>query len=92
MNKQKMSLLLKDNNQLYLHLNGVELEVHVKQCFPWSDPQNYFSLRDKEDSEVYLVNSFKDLDQQSEQVLRDYLSDVEMVMEITGIMLPELKR
>ncbi len=42
-------LSLKNNGLLYLKQKDKEVQVFVKKCFPWSAPNEYFSLRDNKD-------------------------------------------
>ena len=50
-------------------------EAHVARCFPWSFPESYISIRDKEGKEVRLLNSLDELDAASRAVVEQELRD-----------------
>lgn len=45
------------------------VEAKVARCFPWSVPETYISIRDKDGKEIALLNSADDLDEASKAVL-----------------------
>jgi hypothetical protein len=47
----------------------------VARCFPWSVPETYISIRDKDGKEIALLNSADDLDAASKAVLLRELKD-----------------
>ena len=58
--------------QLVVHVKGRQdpyVEAKVARCFPWSLPETYISVRDKEGKEIALLNSADDLDAASKAVL-----------------------
>ena len=83
-------IYMKENQQLYYRKgNGndgrKETEIFIKKCFPWSEPNRFLSLRDKDDNEICLIESLEDLDTETRETIKKYLEIVEFVMEITEI-------
>jgi hypothetical protein len=83
-------IYMKENQQLYYREGDgsdgrKETEVFIKKCFPWSGPNRFLSLRDKDDNEICLIESFEDLDPETGAIIKRYLEIVEFVMEITHI-------
>jgi len=66
------SLTWNSIGQLIVRVKGREqpyLEAKVARCFPWSVPETYISIRDKDGKEIALLNSADDLDAASKEVL-----------------------
>lgn len=64
--------------ELIAHVPGREeavREAQVARCFPWSFPDSYVSIRDKDGKEVRLLNSLDELDAQSRAVVKQELHD-----------------
>ena len=58
--------------QLMVHVKGREEpypEAKVARCFPWSLPETYISIRDKDGKEIALLNSADELDPASRKVV-----------------------
>jgi hypothetical protein len=60
--------------------------VRVRQCFPWSQPLRYFSLRDDDENEIALVSDLATLDPLSRDVLEDALAEAGFVMQVTSVL------
>lgn len=75
----------KQNRQLYLQKGEDEHEIQVKKCFPWTHPLEYLSLRDVEDTEVYLVENLTQLDPESRKNLAKYLDKSDYIHEIVKV-------
>jgi len=65
--------------------DGITTPVKVRQCFPWSEPHRFLSLRDDDDNEVALVEDPGALDQASRTVLGCALADAGFVMQVTRV-------
>lgn len=65
---------------------GVAVPVRVRQCFPWSAPTRYLSLRDDEEQEVALVGDPAELDPMSRRALDRALVEAGFVLEVTGVL------
>ena len=83
--KQKLDLYLKENGLLYIVVEGKEVEVYVKQCFPWSHPEEFLSLRDKDDNEVCLIDCLGDLASETQEILRRYLDVIDFVLLVEKV-------
>lgn len=57
--------------------------VKLRQCFPWSEPTRYVSLRDADDKEIALIDSPASLDTGSRQALELALAEAGFVLEVT---------
>ncbi len=80
-----VKIYYKQNRQLYLLKGEDEYEIQVKKCFPWTHPLEYLSLRDVEDSEVYLVENLTQLDAESRKNLASYLDKSDYIHEIVKV-------
>ena len=52
---EELPLRTAGDGRLVAIVNGRAIPVHLRQCFPWSEPGRQLSLRDDEDREVVLV-------------------------------------
>ena len=64
--------------RLLAHVEGqsepVE-DVRVARCFPWSLPDQYVSIRNKDGKEIWLLKSLEELDEPSRQIVHEELRD-----------------
>ncbi|MFT6068512.1 MAG: hypothetical protein ACJAT2_002293 [Bacteriovoracaceae bacterium] len=74
-----------DSHQLTFEKQGKKTEVKVKQCFPWSQPNEFLSLRDNKGNEVFLIEDLKELDVLTRLTVEEYLKTAEFVMKIEKI-------
>jgi hypothetical protein len=65
--------------------NKAGVSVKVSQCFPWSLPNRFISIRDEKDNELALINRLEDLDPESKAALESVLAETCFVFEITRI-------
>lgn len=84
--KRDIPLFLKENNLLYIVSEGKEIELHIKQCFPWSNPREFLSLRDCDDNEVCLIEDLNELDSETRGLLEEYLRSMGFVLEVTSVL------
>jgi hypothetical protein len=81
-----MKLRLEHSGVLYMQQEeSDEIEVQLKQCFPWSKPGELLSFRDKEGKEVYLLNNLSNLSEVNRAVIEEYLKVIQFVIEIKSI-------
>jgi len=80
-----MRLLINSNEILCYEDEGVTTEVNVKQCFPWSHPEDYLSLRGNNGKEVAMIEKIDDLSIENREVLSSYLTLVKFVIEVTSV-------
>jgi hypothetical protein len=71
--------------QLLLHSQGGSIPVRPVACFPWSEPNNYISLRNEAGTEVGFIHSSAELDHSSRTALEMTLRQTRFVFEVTGI-------
>jgi len=50
-------------------------EARIARCFPWSLPDAYISVRDKDGREVALLKSLDDLDEPTRRIVEEELRD-----------------
>jgi hypothetical protein len=60
--------------------------VKLRQCFPWSEPARFISLRDSDDKEVAIVDDPSTLDDESRQALELALAEAGFVLEVTRVL------
>jgi Domain of unknown function (DUF1854) len=61
-------------------------QVHVRRCFPWSEPTRWVSLRDEDGNEFALVKDFDDLDGSSRVALEETLVESGFVMKVEQVL------
>jgi hypothetical protein len=74
-----------DAGQLLLHSQRGSIPVRPVACFPWSEPNNYISLRNEAGAEVGFIHSAAELDHSSRTALEMTLRQTRFVFEVTGI-------
>lgn len=55
--------------------NGPIVDARVARCFPWSRPDEYVSVRDKDGKELMLLHTLGELDDASRQLVEQELHD-----------------
>ncbi len=65
--------------------DGAETRVNVHLCFPWTQPERFFSLRDEDKNELALVESPDGLDAESRAILEAMTAESRFVFPITAI-------
>ena len=73
------------DGHLLATVGGRSVAVRVRQCFPWSEPWRYLSLRDAEDREVALVEEPAALAPADRAALERALAEAGFVLEVTRI-------
>ena len=81
----ELRLTRRGDGRLWATRGGAERVVHVRRCFPWSEPARFVSLRDDDQREFALVRDPADLDPASRQVLEEALVAAGFVFEITRV-------
>jgi hypothetical protein len=59
--------------------------VHVRRCFPWSQPQQFVSLRDDDGEEFVLIEDPRSLDVSSRHVLEEALAEAGFLFDVTAV-------
>lgn len=73
------------DGQLLLTRDGVQCEVRVRLCFPWSEPTRYFTFRDAKEAEVALVRELADLNEASRREVETSLTEAGFVLQVEAI-------
>jgi hypothetical protein len=60
--------------------------VKLRQCFPWSEPARFISLRDSDDKEVALIEAPTALDADSRQAFELALAEAGFVLDVTRVL------
>ena len=60
--------------------------VKLRQCFPWSEPARFISLRDSDDKEVALIEAPTSLDADSRQAFELALAEAGFVLDVTQVL------
>jgi Domain of unknown function (DUF1854) len=63
--------------------------VVVRRCFPWSEPEQYISLRDEDHVEVALVGDPSELGPASREALETAMAEAGFVLEVTRVVAVE---
>ncbi|MGH7720582.1 MAG: DUF1854 domain-containing protein [Gemmatimonadaceae bacterium] len=70
----------------YAVVGGELVAVRLRQCFPWSEPHRYLSLRDTDDEEIALVEDPAMLAPESRRALEAALAEAGFVLEVTRVL------
>src|SRR3954462_7033820 len=73
------------SGRLLIVHDGAETPVRLQQCFPWSAPHAYLSLRDAGDRELALVEQPASLGPASREALEQALAAAGFVFDVTRI-------
>lgn len=79
------ALSLDQNGRLTALQPTGPVEVTVRPCFPWSAPDRFLSLRDKDHQEVALVPSLDALPAGSAEALRHVLGEIRFTFTLRAI-------
>lgn len=73
------------DGRLIAAVAGRSIAVKLRQCFPWSEPARFVSLRDADDKEVALIEQPSSLDDESRQVFEMALAEAGFVLDVTRV-------
>jgi hypothetical protein len=76
----------RSDGRLWAVARGSERVVHVRRCFPWTEPARFVSLRDDEGDEVAFVADVAELDDESRRALELALADAGFVFDIAAVL------
>lgn len=74
------------DGRLHLLSPSGPIAVRLQQCFPWSDPNRFYSLRNDDDEEVALIEDPSVLDLESRQALDEALREAGFVLEVVRVL------
>ena len=72
------SLAVNESGQIVLRLKGQDepcVDVRIVRCFPWSLPETYVSILDKDGKELALLRDLSELAPDSRELVRRELRD-----------------
>lgn len=75
----------KDNTLFLLQQNAQWAKVKLLPCFPKSNPNSFYSVRDDKDKEIQLLENLDDLDVDNKKIVEDYLKIRTFSFEIVGV-------
>jgi hypothetical protein len=84
--KKDMELRGHGDGRLAAVIGGRTVAVKLRQCFPWSEPTRFVSLRDSDDKEVALVDHPSSLDADSRQAFEAALAEAGFVLDVTSVL------
>lgn len=64
--------------QLVVHVRGRDepvVDAQIVRCFPWSLPDSYISICDKDGKEIVLIKTLEELEPTSRKVIEEELRD-----------------
>jgi hypothetical protein len=73
------------DGRLIAMVDGEEVAVRLRQCFPWSEPGCHLSLRDEDDEEIALVEDPAMLDPESRRALERAIIEAGFVLEVVRV-------
>jgi hypothetical protein len=74
------------DGRLLVIMGDEAVAVRLRQCFPWSEPHRFLSLRDEDDEEIALVEDPAQLAPSSRQALEHALTDAGFVLEVVRVL------
>ncbi len=76
-----------ERGRLTLHRPGAEpvCPVRLARCFPWTAPEEYLSIRDKDGAEVHLLATRAGLDPATAALIAEELAAQEFFPRITRV-------
>ena len=85
--KSKTDLIIekRPDGRLWTTIDGKDIALQIKPCFPWSYPQRYISLRDDEDDEIALIDDLSILESHSRKLVEQAIVATAFVMEVESI-------
>lgn len=81
----QLALEYRNDGQLWATVRGEERVVHVRRCFPWSEPGRFISLRDADGEEFALVPDPEGLDVPSRDALERALAKAGFLFDVTAV-------
>jgi Domain of unknown function (DUF1854) len=82
----RLLLERRQDGRLWARARGVERVVHVRRCFPWTEPGRFVSLRDEDGEEFALVADPGELDGPSRGALDAALAEGGFVFDVAGVL------
>ena len=83
--QESLSLETTDEGHLVAMIEGEAVMVRLLQCFPWSAPHRFLSLRDADNNEVALVDDPAALAAESRAALERAIAEAGFVLQVTRV-------
>jgi len=83
--RETIELDIDQSGRLLVVADQASTPVRLRQCFPWSAPHEYLSLRDAADRELALVENPASLERGSRHALESALAVAGFVLEVTRV-------
>ena len=83
---EQIALRTARDGRLLAMVGGKPVTVRLRQCFPWSEPRRYLSLRDDAEREILLVDDPAALSAESREALESALAAAGFVLEVTRVL------
>ena len=84
-NKTDLIIEKRPDGRLWTTVDGKDIAIQVKPCFPWSYPKKYISLRDDNDNEIALIEDLSFLESHSRKLVEQAVTVTTFVMEIESV-------
>ncbi|MCB0390142.1 MAG: DUF1854 domain-containing protein [Bdellovibrionales bacterium] len=65
----EFKLEFNEHGQLFFVNKEKKISVYIKKCFPWSNKDSFFSIRNQSDEEVLLIEDINALDEHSRDAI-----------------------
>jgi hypothetical protein len=82
---RSLELRSSGDGRLVVVRDGVEASIKLRQCFPWSMPHRFMSLRDDADREIALIDDPASLDAESRAALEQAMAVAGFVLDVTRV-------
>ena len=76
-------------DQIVAHIEGSDepvVDVHIRRYFPWSDPEEYFSIRNADGKELAMLRTLHELDPGSREIAEAELAHKVFNPKITRVL------
>ena len=83
---EEIALHTARDGRLLAIVGGVPVPVRLRQCFPWSEPRRFLSLRDEAEREILLVEDPATLSTESRHALEHALAAAGFVLDVTQVL------
>jgi hypothetical protein len=83
---EQLTLERRSDGLLSARISGEMNVVHVRRCFPWTEPGRFISLRDDEGNEVAFVTDVTELNENARRVLEDALAAAGFIFDVTAVL------
>ena len=84
--RARLTLERATDGRLRATAGGETRVVHVRRCFPWSEPERFLSLRDEDGEEFALIADPNELDPNSRAALQRALADAGFLFVISAVL------